>query len=57
MITLFLIAWPLITGLLLFLSGEESARKLALVSSLVQLVATAFLFFSFQSTAENTVSG
>lgn len=52
MITLFLIAWPLITGLLLFLSGEESARKLALVSSLVQLVATAFLFFSFQSTAE-----
>jgi NADH-quinone oxidoreductase subunit M len=52
MITLFLIAWPLITGLLLFLSGEESARKLALVSSLVQLVATAFLFFTFQSTAE-----
>ncbi len=31
MITLFLIAWPLITGGILFLSGTESAKKLALV--------------------------
>lgn len=52
MITLFLIAWPLITGLLLFLSGEGNARKLALVSSLIQLGATAFMMLNFQSTAE-----
>jgi len=52
MITLFLIAWPLITGGILFLSGTESAKKLALVFSLIQLVVTGYLFCTFQRTAE-----
>ncbi|MGZ5243121.1 MAG: complex I subunit 4 family protein [Bacteroidia bacterium] len=47
MLTAFLIAWPLITGLLVLLAGNKNARFTALVSTLVQFGVTLFVLYGF----------
>lgn len=47
MLTAFLIAWPLITGLLVLLAGNKNARFTALVSTLVQFGVTLFALYGF----------
>src|SRR5687768_10769325 len=47
MLTAFLIAWPLITGLLVLLAGNKNARFTAQVSTLVQFGVTLFALYGF----------
>ncbi|RYD79702.1 MAG: NADH-quinone oxidoreductase subunit M [Sphingobacteriales bacterium] len=48
MLTAFLIAWPLLTGLLLLLLNGKNAKWAALISTLVQFGVTLFALYGFE---------
>ncbi len=51
MLTAFLIAWPLLTGLLALLAGNRHARTVAMASTLVQFGATLYALMGFNPEA------
>jgi NADH-quinone oxidoreductase subunit M len=51
MMTVLLIAFPFLSGLMVFRAGAGSARNMALAGSLVQLLITAAMLFGFEKSA------
>lgn len=52
MLTAFLIAWPLLSVLFVYLSGAHYAKRTALGSTIIQLAATLYAVFMFQQNAD-----
>jgi NADH-quinone oxidoreductase subunit M len=48
MLTAFLIAWPILSALLVYLVGSQNAKRAALASTIVQLGITAYALIGFQ---------
>ncbi len=52
MLTALFIAWPLVSILFVWLAGASVAKRVALASTVIQLIGTLYVFFNFPSTAQ-----